>query len=165
MTGVDQVNDTGGIAAIIMTMVLLIVIVVMLMMMVIIYDSCLFTILSVISRHVEVQVFGDKQGNTVYLYERDCSVQRRHQKIIEEAPAPGVSHEVRQKIGEAAVKAAKAVGYVGAGNIYMGIKYFLFIHSRFTVLVLCLAQLLTFIFIHLLIAFPFIHPSLYSFLH
>jgi 3-methylcrotonyl-CoA carboxylase alpha subunit len=60
-------------------------------------------------------VFGDKQGNTVYLFERDCSVQRRHQKIIEEAPAPGISDDARQKIGEAAVKAAKAVGYVGAG--------------------------------------------------
>lgn len=61
-------------------------------------------------------MFGDSQGNTVYLFERDCSVQRRHQKIIEEAPAPGVSPEVRRKIGEAAVKAAKAVGYVGAGT-------------------------------------------------
>ena len=68
------------------------------------------------SRHVEVQVFADTLGNTVYLFERDCSVQRRHQKIIEEAPAPDVSSEVRRKIGMAAVRAAKAVGYVGAGQ-------------------------------------------------
>ncbi|CAH3172198.1 unnamed protein product [Porites lobata] len=68
-------------------------------------------------RHVEVQVFGDTLGNTVYLFERDCSVQRRHQKIIEEAPAPDVSFDVRQRIGEAAVRAAKAVGYVGAGTV------------------------------------------------
>nr|XP_061832320.1 methylcrotonoyl-CoA carboxylase subunit alpha, mitochondrial-like isoform X1 [Nerophis lumbriciformis] len=68
-------------------------------------------------RHVEVQVFGDMHGNAVYLFERDCSVQRRHQKIIEEAPGPGISTEVRKKLGEAAVKAAKAVNYVGAGTV------------------------------------------------
>uniref|UniRef100_A0A8C4HP58 Methylcrotonoyl-CoA carboxylase subunit alpha, mitochondrial n=1 Tax=Dicentrarchus labrax TaxID=13489 RepID=A0A8C4HP58_DICLA len=68
-------------------------------------------------RHVEVQVFGDMHGNAVYLFERDCSVQRRHQKIIEEAPGPGISAEVRRKLGEAAVKAAKAVNYVGAGTV------------------------------------------------
>ena len=64
-----------------------------------------------------MQVFADTLGNTVYLFERDCSVQRRHQKIIEEAPAPDVSSDVRQRIGEAAVRAAKAVGYVGAGEV------------------------------------------------
>ncbi|XP_077572388.1 methylcrotonoyl-CoA carboxylase subunit alpha, mitochondrial [Stigmatopora nigra] len=68
-------------------------------------------------RHVEVQVFGDMHGNAVYLFERDCSVQRRHQKIIEEAPGPGISAEVRRKLGEAAVRAAKAVNYVGAGTV------------------------------------------------
>ncbi|XP_055337093.1 methylcrotonoyl-CoA carboxylase subunit alpha, mitochondrial-like [Paramacrobiotus metropolitanus] len=68
-------------------------------------------------RHVEVQVFGDHYGNCVYLFERDCSVQRRHQKIIEEAPAPGISWETRKSIGEAAVRAAKAVDYVGAGTV------------------------------------------------
>ncbi|XP_019591393.2 methylcrotonoyl-CoA carboxylase subunit alpha, mitochondrial [Rhinolophus sinicus] len=68
-------------------------------------------------RHVEVQVFGDHYGNAVYLFERDCSVQRRHQKIIEEAPGPGIKPEVRKKLGEAAVRAAKAVNYVGAGTV------------------------------------------------
>ncbi|KAG8225617.1 hypothetical protein J437_LFUL004188 [Ladona fulva] len=68
-------------------------------------------------RHVEVQIFGDTHGNYVYLFERDCSIQRRHQKIIEEAPAPGIPADVRKSIGEAGVKAAQAVGYVGAGTV------------------------------------------------
>lgn len=68
-------------------------------------------------RHVEVQVFGDNYGEAVYLFERDCSVQRRHQKVLEEAPAPGLTEETRRKIGEAAVRAAKAVNYSGAGTV------------------------------------------------
>ncbi len=68
-------------------------------------------------RHIEVQVFGDSHGNVVHLFERDCSLQRRHQKVIEEAPAPGVTEYTRSLICAAAVKAAKAVDYVGAGTI------------------------------------------------
>jgi 3-methylcrotonyl-CoA carboxylase alpha subunit len=68
-------------------------------------------------RHIEIQVFGDSQGNYVYLHERDCSVQRRHQKVLEEAPAPGMTPALRQQMGEAAVAAAQAVNYVGAGTV------------------------------------------------
>jgi len=68
-------------------------------------------------RHVEVQIFADEHGNAVSLWERDCSVQRRNQKIIEEAPAPGLSPELRADLSEKAVEAAKAVKYVGAGTV------------------------------------------------
>ena len=68
-------------------------------------------------RHIEIQVFGDAHGQCVYLFERDCSVQRRHQKVLEEAPAPGLSAARRAEMGAAAVAAAKAVGYVGAGTV------------------------------------------------
>ena len=68
-------------------------------------------------RHIEIQVFGDTHGEVVHLFERDCSVQRRHQKVLEESPAPGLTEALRQRMGAAAVAAAKAVNYVGAGTV------------------------------------------------
>ncbi|MFJ9496602.1 MULTISPECIES: acetyl-CoA carboxylase biotin carboxylase subunit [Brevibacillus] len=89
-------------------------------------------------RHVEIQIMGDKHGNAVYLGERDCSIQRRHQKLVEEAPSPALDQELREKMGQAAVAAAKAVNYHGAGTVEFlldkhGQFYFMEMNTRIQV--------------------------------
>ena len=89
-------------------------------------------------RHIEVQILGDKFGNVVHLYERDCSVQRRHQKVVESAPAPHLSAEVRDTLTGNAVKLCKAVGYENAGTVEFlldeeGNHYFIEVNARLQV--------------------------------
>src|SRR5699024_9225564 len=89
-------------------------------------------------RHVEIQIFADTDGRCIYLHERDCFIQRRHQKVVEEAPAPGLTPALRQAMGEAAVRAAQAVNYIGAGTVEFlldarGHFYFMEMNTRLQV--------------------------------
>jgi acetyl-CoA carboxylase biotin carboxylase subunit len=90
------------------------------------------------SRHIEFQIFGDQHGNVIHLGERDCSVQRRHQKLVEESPSPAMTPDLRERMGAAAVKGAKAINYVGAGTMEMlldsdGSFYFMEMNTRIQV--------------------------------
>lgn len=101
-------------------------------------DSVFLEKLILSPRHIEVQIFGDEYGNTIHLYDRDCSIQRRNQKIIEEAPAPNLSEDVRQKLYEYACRAASSIGYVNAGTVEFVLDesqniYFLEMNTRLQV--------------------------------